>query len=90
MQETKNACFTLCRIYNAFTLRCMDKEVEEVIDKIRRFRKEKNISILKLSVDSGISRSNLFYIESKKTVPTIETLAKIAHAMDLQLKDFFI
>lgn len=68
----------------------MDKEVEEVIDKIRRFRKEKNISILKLSVDSGISRSNLFYIESKKTVPTIETLAKIAHAMDLQLKDFFI
>lgn len=68
----------------------MDREVEEVIDKIRRFRKEKNISILKLSVDSGISRSNLFYIESKKTVPTIETLAKIAHAMDLQLKDFFI
>lgn len=68
----------------------MDKEVEEVIDKIRRFRKEKNISILKLSVDSGISRSHLFYIESKKTVPTIETLAKIARAMDLQLKDFFI
>ena len=68
----------------------MDREVEEVIDKIRRFRKEKNISILKLSVDSGISRSHLFYIESKKTVPTIETLAKIARAMDLQLKDFFI
>ena len=68
----------------------MDREVEEVIEKIRRFRKEKNISILKLSVDSGISRSHLFYIESKKTVPTIETLAKIARAMDLQLKDFFI
>ena len=67
----------------------MDKEVEEVIDKIRKIRKEKNISILNLSLESGISRSHLFYIESKKTVPTLETLAKIAHAMGLELKDFF-
>ncbi|MCR4735551.1 MAG: helix-turn-helix domain-containing protein [Treponema sp.] len=68
----------------------MDKEVEDVIDKIRIFRKEKKISILTLSVESGISRSHLFYIESKKTIPSLETLAKIAHAMNLQLKDFFV
>ncbi len=68
----------------------MDREVEAVIDKIRTIRKQKKISILKLSVDSGISRSHLFYIESKKTIPSLETLAKIAHAMNLQLKDFFI
>ena len=68
----------------------MDKEVEDVIDKIRIFRKEKKIYILTLSVDSGISRSHLFYIESKKTIPSLETLAKIAHAMNLHLKDFFI
>jgi len=68
----------------------MDKEVENVIDKIREYRTEKKISILKLSVDSGISRSHLFYIESKKTIPSLETLSKIAHAMDLQLKDFFV
>lgn len=68
----------------------MDKEVEEVIEKIRKFRLEKNISILALSLESGISRSHLFYIESKKTIPSLETLSKIAHAMDLQLKDFFI
>lgn len=67
----------------------MDAEVEAVIDKIRKYRKEKNISILNLSLESGISRSHLFYIESKKTVPSLETLAKIAHAMDLHLKDFF-
>ena len=68
----------------------MEKEVEDVIDKIRLFRKERKISILKLSIESGISRSHLFYIESKKTIPSLETLAKIAHAMNLQLKDFFI
>jgi transcriptional regulator with XRE-family HTH domain len=68
----------------------MEKEVENVIEKIRTFRKDKGISILTLSVNSGISRSHLFYIESKKTNPSLETLSKIAHAMDLQLKDFFI
>ena len=68
----------------------IEKEVEEVIDKIRKFRKERNISILNLSLESGVSRSHLFYIESKTTIPSLETLTKIAHAMDLQLKDFFI
>ena len=61
-----------------------------MIDKIRAFRLEKKISILTLSVESGISRSHLFYIETKKSVPSLETLAKIAHAMGLKLKDFFI
>ena len=68
----------------------MTKDVENVIDKIRKFRTEKNISIVRLSVESGISRSHLFYIETKKTVPSLETLSKIAAAMQLQMKDFFI
>lgn len=68
----------------------MDKEVQTVIEKMKELRKEKQISILKLSVESGISRSHLFYIESKRTIPSLETLAKIAHAMNLQLKDFFV
>lgn len=68
----------------------MNKDVEEVIDRIQKLRKEKNVSMLKLSIDSGISRSHLFYIETKKTIPSLETLSKIAHALNLQLKDFFI
>ena len=68
----------------------MTKDVENVIDRIRRFRIEKNISIERLSVESGISRSHLFYIEAKRTIPSLETLSKIAAAMQLQLKDFFI
>jgi len=65
-------------------------EVEQVIDKIRTFRIERKISIVQLSVDSGISRSHLFYIESKKTIPSLETLSKIAKAMNLHLRDFFV
>lgn len=68
----------------------MDSEVEQVIDKIRSFRTERKISIVQLSVDSGISRSHLFYIESKKTIPSLETLSKIAKAMNLHLRDFFV
>jgi len=68
----------------------MDLEVEQVIDKIRTFRNERKISIVQLSVDSGISRSHLFYIESKKTIPSLETLSKIAKAMNLHLRDFFV
>lgn len=68
----------------------MDKDVEDVLDKIRRFRNEKGISIVQLSADSGISRSHLFYIETKKTIPSLETLSKIAKAMGIELKDFFM
>ena len=68
----------------------MDSEVEEVIEKIRTFRTERKISIVQLSVDLGISRSHLFYIESKKTIPSLETLSKIAKAMNLHLRDFFV
>lgn len=67
----------------------VDDEVIKVTNNIRRIRNEKGISIVKLSVDSGISRSHLFYIETNKTSPTIDTLAKIAKALDIQLIDLF-
>lgn len=68
----------------------MDPEVEKIIEKIRSLREEKGISTLQLSVDSGISRNHLFYIESKRTIPNLETLSKIAKAMGLELRDFFV
>lgn len=68
----------------------MDKEVENVIDNIRRIRTEKKISIVQLSVSSGISRSHLYYIETKRTTPTLDTLSKIAKSLDIQMKDLFI
>ena len=68
----------------------MTKDVEAVIDKIKKFRIEKDMSIVRLSADAGSARSHLFYIEAERTVPSLETLSRIAAAMHLQLKDFFI
>lgn len=67
----------------------MDSEVETVIDNIRKNRIAKRLSIVQLSVDSGISRSHLYYIETKKTIPALDTLAKIAHAMGIRMQDLF-
>lgn len=67
----------------------MDPEAEKVIDKIRTLRTGKNISIVRLSVDSGISRSHLYYIESKQTSPSLDTLAKIAKSLGVTLKELF-
>lgn len=67
----------------------MDKEVERVIDNIKKIRNEKKISIIQLSNESGVSRSHLFYIESKKSVPSLNTLAKLAKTLNVKMKDFF-
>ena len=67
----------------------MNKDVEQIIDNIRKIRIEKDITIVQLSNDSGISRSHLFYIESKKSIPSLSTLSKIAKAMGVSMKDFF-
>ena len=67
----------------------MDKEVEAVLDKIREKRIEKGFSILKLANAAEISHSHLYYIETKQKIPTLETLARIAHALSMDLKDFF-
>ncbi len=67
----------------------MNKEVERVIDNIKKIRNEKKISIIQLSNESGVSRSHLFYIESKKSVPSLNTLAKLAKALNVKMKDFF-
>jgi transcriptional regulator with XRE-family HTH domain len=63
----------------------MEPETEHILENIRKIRLEKDISVLNLSLDAGISHSHLFYIESKRTVPSIDVLVRIAKALDTQL-----
>ncbi|MCQ2604711.1 MAG: helix-turn-helix domain-containing protein [Spirochaetia bacterium] len=67
----------------------MDKEVEAVLEKIRAKRLEKGFSILKLANAAEISHSHLYYIETKQKIPTLETLSRLAKALDIPMKDFF-
>lgn len=67
----------------------MEEAVGKVLERIKMFRLEKNLSILELANLAGISHSYVFYLEAKRKVPSLTTLHKLAVAMDLSMRDFF-
>jgi len=67
----------------------MERETVKILDKIRQKRLEKKLSLLNLANELGISHSHLYYIESKKVIPSIDVIIKITKALDYPLKDLF-
>jgi transcriptional regulator with XRE-family HTH domain len=65
----------------------MEKETEKILTTIREKRREKKVSILNLALEVGISHSHLYYIESKKVVPSIDVLVKISRALEVPLEE---
>jgi transcriptional regulator with XRE-family HTH domain len=65
----------------------MEKETGKILEKIRQKRLEKKLSLINLANDVGISHSHLYYIESKKVIPSIDVVVKIIKALDYPLKD---
>ncbi|MDR0473051.1 MAG: helix-turn-helix domain-containing protein [Treponema sp.] len=65
----------------------MEKETEKILQKIRQKRLEKKLSLLNLANDIGISHSHLFYIESKRVIPSIDVIVKISKSLNYPLKD---
>ncbi len=54
-----------------------------VIDNIRRIRREKNISQLKLSMYCGTSASYIGLMETYKNIPKLSTIERIAEALNV-------
>jgi len=52
---------------------------------IRRRREELGFSLTQLGTLSGLSQQSVSYIERQKRVPIIETLVRIADALDIPL-----
>jgi transcriptional regulator with XRE-family HTH domain len=67
----------------------MEKETARALEAVRAIRKKKKVSILKLAIEVGIARSHLYYIETKKVIPSVDILVKIAKALDTPPQDFF-
>jgi XRE family transcriptional regulator of biofilm formation len=67
----------------------MDNEIAAVLDKIREIRIKKGFSILNLANRADISHSYLYYIETKRKVPTLTVLHRLAKALSIEMKDFF-
>ncbi|MDR3170670.1 MAG: helix-turn-helix domain-containing protein [Treponema sp.] len=66
----------------------MERETEKILENIRSKRLEKKVSLLNLANNVGISHSHLYYIESKRVIPSIDVVVKIAKSLDLGLQDF--
>lgn len=66
-----------------------DTRVADVIEKIRHLRVLKKISIEELATRANLSRSYIYYIESKKKIPTLTVLFRLADAMDADIEDLF-
>jgi len=58
-------------------------------DTIRNLRLHKGMSQGDIEKRTGLLRCYLSRVENGHTVPSLETLAKIAEAMDISLAEFF-
>jgi len=59
------------------------------IDKIRETRKQKGFSQFDLAIEADISQSFITCVENGKKKPSVETLLKIALALEASPRSFF-
>jgi transcriptional regulator with XRE-family HTH domain len=65
----------------------MERESEQILESLRKIRIEKKVSLLNLATDAGISHSHLYYIESKRVIPSIDVVIKLAKSLGIEIKD---
>jgi len=56
---------------------------------IYKIRTKKNLSLRQLADLSGIGKTTINDIENGKKSPTLDTLGKIAQALEVDVKDLF-
>lgn len=57
---------------------------------LKEMRNSRGLSVRELAKRSGISNSAIFYIESGRVSPRLDTLELIANALGCGIKDLFI
>ena len=71
----------------------MEDELQEtainVGQKIRQLREHRNLSQQDIAEESGLSRNTLSLIERGQSSPTVSTLKRIAHALNVDINAFF-
>lgn len=60
------------------------------MNKMKRIRNEKNISMLNLSRTTGISERYLYFIEKGEKKPSMKTAATIAKALNSTVDEIFL
>lgn len=67
----------------------MSKITESVGDKIRSLRKERGLSQESLALKAGLNTSYMGQIERAEKSATIDSLEKIANALDVPIEELF-
>lgn len=63
--------------------------MDNIGEKIKKKRLEKNIKQCELAKKAGMSNTFLSDIENGRSEPSIKTLSKIAGALEIDIKKFF-
>ena len=61
----------------------------QVINKLKFFREERNLSQLDLSLSSGVSQNMITYIETGKRTPSLKTIIKLCNALQISPAKLF-
>jgi transcriptional regulator with XRE-family HTH domain len=62
----------------------MEPETEIILENLRKIRTGRKISLLNLANMVSISHSHLYYIESKKVIPSIDLVIKLSKALNVK------
>lgn len=62
----------------------------DVLKKINKMRLDRDWSIYRLSLESGIAQSTLTNMFNRETLPSITTLECICHAFGISMSEFFL
>ena len=62
----------------------------DVLRRINKIRIDRNWSVYRLSVESGIPQSTLTNMFNRETTPSINTLQLICNAFGMTLSEFFL
>lgn len=65
------------------------RDLKLIGQKIKQIRKKRKISQEKLAEMVSMNHRSIVRVENAQTVPTLETLRKIANVLDVDIVDFF-
>ena len=83
-----SAYICILHLFNAIFANVIININEMVIDKIKEICEKRNLTITELGRRVGLKKSSIYSVINNGNT-TVETLEKIAKALDVKVKDFF-
>ena len=65
----------------------LEKAIDQLLDTLTKERKRQGLSYGEISRRTGLHRSTISLLESKKRTPTVLVALKIAKALDIKLSE---